>query len=177
VKSEWEWLARAQRGSDEAWRFLREQHQARLFALAMFIVGSPEVADDVVQETFVRALGATIKDNRGTVQGYLGTIAYRLAVKEARRGQRNVKLDGLGLRDRSPDPLESLLDNERDRLVAEAIGDLNEEHRTVLVLRCYGCQSYEEIAKLLQVPLGTVKSRVFYAVKACREALRHKGVL
>jgi RNA polymerase sigma-70 factor (ECF subfamily) len=177
VSAEWDRFLLAQGGDESAWRVLVGQHQTRLTALALFITGSAAAADDVVQETFVRALRAKTKSVTGTVQGFLGTIAYRLALKEARRVKRNVELDGLDLADTGQTPLDNLIDDERERLVAEAIAVLDEAHRDVLILRFYSGHSYEEIARILQVPLGTVKSRVFYAVKSCRESLRHKGVL
>ena len=177
MNAEWESFLRAQRGDETAWRVLIGQHQTRLTALALFITGSAAAADDVVQETFVRALRAKIKSVTGTVQGFLGIIAYRLALKEARRVQRNVELDGLDLADAGQTPLDNLLNDERERLVAEAIAALDEGQRDVLILRLYSGHSYEEIARILQIPLGTVKSRVFYAVKSCRESLRQKGVL
>ena len=141
------------------------------------ITGSAAAADDVVQETFVRALDARLKNTKGTVQGFLGTIAYRLALKESKRARRNTRLEGLDTIDPSHNPLDNVLIDERDRQVAHAIGTLDVDHRDVLVLRFYGSHSYEEIAGLLEVPLGTVKSRIFYAVKSCREVLREKGVL
>jgi RNA polymerase sigma-70 factor (ECF subfamily) len=176
VNSEWESFIRAQRGDEVAWRVLIEQHQTRLTALALFITGSAPAADDVVQETFVRAFGARIRNYAGTVQGFLGTITYRLALKEAKRVQRNVKLNGLDLTDAEDDPLTTVLNDERDRFVTEAIASLDTEHRDVLILRFYGGYSYHEIAEIVKAPLGTVKSRIFYAVKSCRETLRQKGV-
>jgi RNA polymerase sigma-70 factor (ECF subfamily) len=153
------------------------QHRTRLSALALLIVGSGAAADDIVQETFVRALRADIAHRRGTVGGFLGTIAYRLAIKEARRTDRADRLDGIDIPDPAQDPLDTLLTNERDRLVAETIRSLDTPHRDVLLLRFYGGHSYEEISDLTETPLGTVKSRIFYAVKTCRERLREKGVI
>lgn len=189
VDSEWECFGRAQRGDEMAWRVLMARHQTRLAALALFVTGSSAAADEVVQETFVRALRARIKNTSGSVRGFLGTIAYRLAVKEAARLRRNVRLDdvdarkglnatdGLDVRRQGENALDRLLTDERHRLVAEAITSLDPEHRDVLILRLYGGDSYEEIAETLGVPLGTVKSRVFYAVKSCRDALKRKGAL
>lgn len=177
VNSDWECFAKAQRGDETAWRVLVGQHQARLIALALLITGSAIAADDVVQETFIRAQGAKIKDTAGTVQGFLGTITYRLALKEAKRVRRNTKLDGLDVPNQDRSALEGILNDERDRYVAGAIRALDAEHRDVLVLRFYGGYSYEEIAGIVQAPLGTVKSRIFYAVKSCRDTLRQKGVL
>lgn len=174
---EWESFIRAQKGDNNACGALLEQHQPRLTALALFVTGSVEAANDVVQETFVRALDAKIKQTTGTVIGFLATIAYRLALKEAKQAKKNVPIDGFVLEDHRQNPLESVLANERDRLVIQVVGALNPDQRDVLVLRFYGGHSYEEIAEILRVPLGTVKSRVFYAVKTCREILRRKGAL
>jgi RNA polymerase sigma-70 factor (ECF subfamily) len=177
VDSEWECFARAQRGDEMAWRVLVARHRARLAALALFVTGSTAAADEVVQETFVRAVRARIRDTSGTVRGFLGTIAYRLAVKEAVRLKRSVALDGVDVPENDPGALDRVLTDERERLVAEAITRLDSEHRDVLVLRLYGGHSYEEIAEMLGLPLGTVKSRIFYAVRSCRGTLKEKGVL
>ncbi len=177
VSLDWDCFFRGQQGDEQAWRVLTENYRSRLMTLALLITRSGAAAEDVVQETFVRALRATIKDTSGTVHGLLGTIAYRLALKEAQRMRRYVSLDKLERSDYGESPMEQLLKDERQRFIARAIGSLNAEHRDVLLLRCYGGHSYEEIARLLDVPIGTVKSRIFYAVKSCREILRRKGVL
>jgi len=177
VDSEWDCFTRAQRGDEMACRVLLARHRTRLAALALFVTGSAAAADEVVQETFVRALRARIRHTSGTVRGFLGTIAYRLAVKEAVRLQRSVGLDRADTAGSDPGALERVLSEERDRLVAEAITGLDTEHRDVLVLRFYGGHSYDEIAETLGIPLGTVKSRMFNAVKSCRGTLKEKGVL
>jgi RNA polymerase sigma-70 factor (ECF subfamily) len=176
VKADWDCLLRARRGDELAWRVLLGQHQKRLTALVLFVTGSAAAAEDIVQETFLRAIGAKIKDYRGTVSGFLGTIAYRLALKESKRAKLSVKLDEKAEIDSGATPLDAILEDERDRLVAETITSLDERHRNVLILRFYGGYSYEEVAQLLQISVGTVKSRLFYAVKSCREILRRKGV-
>lgn len=177
VRDEWARFSRARSGDEKAWRTLMETYRARLSALALLITGSGMAADDVVQETFVRAMNAQIRDASGTVHGFLGTIAYRLAVKEAQRTRRNVRLDTLEPVDHRDNPLQQVLDNERERLIAEAIASLRVEHRDVLLLHFYGGNCYAKIADLLGVPIGTVKSRVFYAIKRCQDMLRRKGVL
>ncbi|MFH2056345.1 MAG: RNA polymerase sigma factor [bacterium] len=177
MSSDWKCFQRAKQGDEAAWRELVATYQPRLAALALFVTGSSMLVDDIVQETFVRALGARVSHQSGTVHSFLGTIAYRLAVKESQRTQRNVALTDDQAGAERPDPLERMLRAERDRQVAEVIRELSAEQRQVLVLRLYGEHSYEEIAQTLQVPLGTVKSRMFNAVKSCREALRRRGVL
>jgi len=174
---EWSRLLRAQRGEEAAWRALIESHQNRLTTLALLITGSSQAAEDVVQETFIRALRSKLKNYAGTVAGYLGTIAYRLAMKESKRSRRNIEINQVSLFDTKETPLGNILEDERDKLVARAIGELDNDHRSVIVLRFYGGHSYDEIAEIMKIPIGTVKSRIFYAVKSCRDSLRRKGVL
>jgi RNA polymerase sigma-70 factor (ECF subfamily) len=178
IAADWSVFERARRGDEEAWRDLTARYQARLTALALFVTRSPTVAEDVVQETFLRALRARLRHRRGKVGSYLATIAYRIAVKESRRGHRYLELDAREPRhDDRPGPLEVMLVEERDRQIADAIGRLSDEHRHVLALRFYGGHSYEEIALLLRVPLGTVKSRIFHGVQHCRKMISEKGLL
>jgi RNA polymerase sigma-70 factor (ECF subfamily) len=177
VNSDWQCFIEARQGDEKSWRLMMEKYQPRLSALVLLITGSSAAADDIVQETFIRAMAARINNRNGTVQGYLGTIAYRLAVKERNREQRNVEFSGLDLPELKENPLENILNNERDRLTASAIGELDNDHRDILLLRFYAGHSYEKIADLLNIPLGTVKSRIFYAVKTCRNKLKEKGVL
>jgi len=98
-------------------------------------------------------------------------------VSEAKRLRRSVGLDGRDFAQSGSNQLEKVLADERDRHVAEAITALDAEHRDVLILRLYGGHSYEEIAETLGVPVGTVKSRIFNAVRSCRGSLKEKGVL
>lgn len=177
MDSSWERLIRARRGEEGPCRELVELYQTRLMALAILMTGSPDAAQDIVQETFVRALSARVKNTTGTVHGFLGTIAYRLALKESKRSGKNVDIERVKPLDLKINPLENVLIDERDRLVAQAIDALDEDHRDALVLRFYGGCSFEEIAAISGIPIGTAKSRIFYAVKNCRKLLREKGVL
>jgi RNA polymerase sigma-70 factor (ECF subfamily) len=175
--ADWELLERARRGDETSWRELFQRHHRSLVKIAFLITGSMEAAKDLAQETFVRLLRSKIGHTRGSFKGYLSTIAYRLALKEKRRRLRNGGIDGLEIADGNPSPLEATLRDERQRLVAQAMGTLSDDHRDILILRFYGDHSYDEIAQITNVPMGTVKSRMYYAVKACREKLSEKGVL
>jgi RNA polymerase sigma-70 factor (ECF subfamily) len=177
VTTDWERLDRARRGDESAWRELIERHQPRLMSLALMITGSISTAEDIVQETFMRAINAKIKHNDGTVQGFMGTIAYRLAIKENGRSRRHEEIGSADLVDNKRDILENVLMVERDRHITEVIHNLDSKYREVLILKYYAGHTYEEIAELLRIPLGTVKSRMFYAVKTCRDILKDKGIL
>lgn len=177
VSDDWRDLERARRGDEAVWRRLTDRHLSRLVALALMLTGSPEFAQDAAQEAFVRLLKANPHPERGTLRGYLTTIVYHFALKEHRRTGRYQDIESHSLEDESPSALEQIVRSERERLVVRAIRALDDAHRTTLALRFYGNHTYEEIASLTSVPLGTVKSRLFYAVKQCREWLKEKGVL
>ncbi len=175
--SEWARLKRAQRGDEHSWRTIIGRHRPKLAAMILLITGSRAATQDILQETFLKAMRADISHYTGSVRGYLGTIAYRLAVKEMRRSRRDTVLNDENHPVAESDPLSDMLRSERERHLADTINSLSEEHRKVLILRFYGEFSYEDISELIDVPLGTVKSRIFYAVKSCRGILREKGIL
>lgn len=175
--ADWESLRRARRGDESGWRELLKKHQARLVSMVLLLVGDPAAAQDIAQETFTRLLSADLPNREGSVGGWLSTTAFRLALKEKRRAKRNSDIEGVDPPDPSQSPLDSLLVEERDRQIVETIRGLDDAHREILILRFYGGHSYEEIARITNIPLGTVKSRMFYAVKNCQQTLRERGIL
>ena len=119
----------------------------------------------------------SIKHQDGNFKSFVTTIAYRLALKERSRLQRNKHIFSNEHVDSTPSPIEIQIREEQRMLLFKTISNLPEQQRDILVLRFYGELSYERIAETTQLPIGTVKSRVFYAVKACRNILKGKGVL
>jgi len=91
--------------------------------------------------------------------------------------RRQIDFDSLEPPASNLNQFEALAAQERDKAVAEAISSLDMNHRSILVLRFYGEHTFEEIAELLQIPVGTAKSRLFYAVKRCRQELKRKGII
>ena len=176
MTDDWPRLDRARKGDEAAWQSLFERHYAALVRMAFFITGSLESAQDVAQETFVSLLRANIRHRNGTVKSFLSTIAYRLALKERARLLAMGKLDAVPLVDESPSVLERAIRDETDRLIVCTLRGLAFEYREVLTLRYFGGHSYEEIAQIMEIPVGTVKSRIFYAIRTCREKLKEQGV-
>jgi len=176
VIDDWRCLELARTGDENAWREIFRRHYPALVKITSSMAGSVEAGHDIAQEAFVRLLGARINHHEGTLKSFLATTAYRLAVKETHRLRLFRRQEPELMAEESPSPLETLVKDETDRLILRAVQRLPAGQREILTLRFFGGCSYEEIARTTGVPLGTVKSRIFYAVKACREKLKEQGV-
>ena len=169
-------------GQSAAFGELVRKYQDRLYNMMVHVTGSREDALDVVQDAFVHAFVKldTFRQN-STFYTWLYRIAFNAAVDQRRRLRRAVSVEqargasGQEPRDGQPRPEEQLEQQERQRLVRQAIARLSEEHRAVLVLREIDGCCYETIAEILELPIGTVRSRLHRARLQLREQL--KGVL
>lgn len=173
---DWRSLELAREGDENAWRDLFERHYPSLVKMTSSITGSIESGHDLAQESFVRLLHVRIRNHTGTFKSFLSTIAYRLALKERTRHNSHLPSDPALIADGSPSPLELAIRDDTDRIVFQVIQSLSAEHREILTLRLTSGLGYEEIARITGIPIGTVKSRIFYAVKKCREMLKERGV-
>jgi len=177
-------LAEALRQGDErAYEELITRFQQPVFTLASRLLNDPGEAADVVQEVFLKIF-RSIGHFRG--QSSLKTWIYRITVNEAhnahrwffRHRRRETELDGAPedrnhhwketVADRSRSPYEEACNQEQHRIIETALLRLNPLFKEAVVLRDIADLSYEEIAEVLNVSLGTVKSRILRG----REALR-----
>jgi RNA polymerase sigma-70 factor (ECF subfamily) len=165
-------------GDTSAFGQLVEQYQDRLYNAILRVLGSAEDARDVVQDAFVQAF-LKLETFRGSSAFYtwLYRIAFNLAMSHARRRRPTASLDeakaGYGGEpvDGQPAPDADVLGREQVELVHAALARLGAEHRQILVLReIEGCR-YEQIAEILDVPVGTVRSRLFRARLLLRDEL------
>jgi len=163
-------------GQTEAYGTLVQRYQDRLFPTVLRLTGSVEDALDLVQETFLRAYE---KLNLFQGESSFYTWVYRIAVNLALSGRR--KRSWLRLSDTpqaeaadrsETDPALPLERAERERIVQEALNALAPDHRAVVVLKEFDGLRYEEIAAILGVPVGTVRSRLHRARCDLRERLR-----
>lgn len=169
-------VARAKRGDDDAFRTLVERHQAAVARTVFGMLGAGDDADDVGQETFVRFHQA-LYSFRGdsSVRTYLVRIAMSTALN-ALRSQKRRELrfvsDESAL-DAAVDPTASVVvsDESRAARIRDALDRLNPEHRAVVVLRLLEERSTKETAEILQIPEGTVLSRLSRAVTQLRVTL------
>lgn len=166
-----ELMARVRDGSNEAFCELVGRHETTLLAFMRRLGAHPDEAEDAVQESFLR-LHAYRKKwvPSASFRAFLFTIAQRAWIDLCRRRERRRKLevveDGADRR-ASPEGL-----SHADRVDLEAaLETLSEGHRVVLVLSVYGGLSYQEVSEALGIPEGTVKSRVFHALRKLRGVL------
>jgi len=179
-----ELIDRVRAGEGEAFGDIVKRHQDRLYNTVYRLVGSPEDARDIVQDVFVKAF-ENLDSFRGGSSLY--TWLFRIAVNTSLSHRRRHKWIHLGMAggddaddpDRPPladpasaDPAEPLMAAETEALIQEAINALDNEHRTIVVLRDIQHCDYREIAEVLDLPPGTVKSRLHRARLLLRERLR-----
>jgi RNA polymerase sigma-70 factor (ECF subfamily) len=157
------------------------RYEERLFNTVFRLMGNQQDAEDVVQETFVNAY-QSLASFKGDSQFFtwLYRIAYNTAVSHKRKQKAAVSIEagrngeaGIEPADRSEynQPGSAMSRAEEERRIQRALNQLSPEHRLVLVLKEMEEMKYEEIAVILQVPVGTVRSRLHRARLELREIL------
>lgn len=176
-------VAACRDGRTEAFSLLVQRYQGRLFPTIARLVGSPEDAEDILQDAFVRAF-EKLDQFQGESSFY--TWIYRIAVNLALSGHRRRRVRTVAairrralLRGPHPvdesaeaDPSVPLERAERERLVRAALDQLGPEHRAVVLLKDFDGRRYEEISEILGIPVGTVRSRLHRARCELRDRLR-----
>jgi RNA polymerase sigma-70 factor (ECF subfamily) len=149
--------------------FIR-RYQARVYGLVITIVRDPGTAEDVAQETFVRAWrnAGTYDPRRGRVATWLLTIARNAAI-DAMRARRPEPLDPEIVAARLQGAADEPLDDRE--LVREALAELPEPQRRALFLAAYAGRTAREIGELEHAPVGTIKTRLRAAMARLRESM------
>jgi len=177
MTSDWEILFNARSGDQTACKVLFKNYYKSLVRMTSLITGSLDSAKDVTQETFIRLLERKIKHTKGNLKSYITTVAYRLALKEVSRARKNSNISEDIFTNGNNTQIDIFINKENQKHIYQVITTLPEHQKEILILRFYGKISYEDISVILEIPLGTVKSKIFYAVKACREKLKERGVI
>ena len=157
-------------------RALHDEHAPALWRYVVWLCGDRELAEDIVQETLLRAWRRPIRLDSGnaSARAWLFTVARNLVIDEFRSAHSRHESTTAELPDRgSPDQTDSVLDA---WLVSDALAQLSAEHRVVIVHAYYRGLSLAAIARILEIPEGTVKSRLHYALRAMRLALQERGL-
>ena len=161
-----ELLKRCQRGDELAWEVLVRQHQGRICSIAYGYVGEHDEAMDLAQEIFVRVYNrlSTCTDPE-KFQSWLTRIARNACIdhlrrRKARPPRQDIPAeDMVGLKSGAPTPEDDLIRSSRQKMVHLALQKLSEINREIIVLKDIQGLPLEEISGLLDLPLGTVKSR------------------
>jgi len=177
-QSDSELVERVRGGDDDAFRLIVERHSRVLFRSAYRITGNSADADDVVQETFMRAYRQLANfESRAALTTWLHRIAVNCALdlidSRKRRDSRVEDVEDLSTiasRDASPDRI--LLGSEMQKAVAVALDGMSGNERTAFVLRHFEGMPLEEIGQVLGTRLNATKNTVFRAVQKVRQHLQ-----
>lgn len=180
--SEAELVIRAQSGDRNAFSELVSIHAQDVLNVIFRMCGNAQVAEDAAQETFIRAwshLGSFRVDREASLRNWLFRIALNTATDMLRKEKRILPgdVDDFHLTDPQPGPEGIYLQEERTALVQAAIQSLPHASRAVLVLKEYEGLSYREIANALDIPIGTVMSRLNYARRVLKEKLEGQRIV
>ena len=182
-------VALAVEGREAAYRELIRRYERPVFSLILRMVRDRQLAEDLSQETFIKALNA-IATYRPEFKfsSWIFKIANNAAIDQLRRRSvQTLSLDGapnattpdeieatvLQVGDRSESALAAIEARELGSSIERAIGQLRPEYRSCILLRHVEGLAYEEIAQLLDLPLGTVKTYIHRARHELRDALAH----
>ena len=171
-RSDDELMLLARGGLESAFSTLIRRHQARTLRLAVRYLGRDSVAADVAQDTFVEIFKAL---PHYRAQGKFSAYLYRVLLNRCHMTWRSSRaerraLEFVGEETAELPELELLL-RERHRDLRVALGQLSEKLRSVVLLRYSAGLSYDEIAETLEIPIGTVKRRLFDAMTKLRDGL------
>ncbi|MBI5953056.1 MAG: sigma-70 family RNA polymerase sigma factor [Chloroflexi bacterium] len=177
--SETELVLKARDGDRNAFNELVRIHARGVMDVIYRMCGDAQVAEDAAQESFIRAwshLGSFRVDS--SLRNWLYRIALNTATDMLRKDKRILPgdVDDFQLADPQPGPEGIYLQEERTALVQAAIQSLPDASRAVLVLKEYEGLSYREIADALDIPIGTVMSRLNYARQVLKEKLQGQRI-
>ncbi len=189
ARTDQEIVALARGGEEAAYRELVRRYERPLFSLLYRMVRDRELAEDLAQETFVKALNA-IESYRPEYKfsSWIFKIANNAAIDHLRRRELDtLSLEGsphaetpeaieataLQIGDRQESPLDEVEARELGGEIETAIAKLRPEYRSCILLRHVEGRAYEEIAEILGLPLGTVKTYIHRARNELRRELAH----
>ena len=182
-------VQQVQQGQVAAYGHLVSKYQDRVYNTCYRICGNAEAARDLSQDTFLKAMESIERfEGRSRFYTWLFRIAVNLSLSYRRKakgtsavsihgdqGEWELDSQAAGLRggqDDASDPSRRMVRREQQRAVRAAIDDLDPEHRAIIVLKDIESFDYAQIAEVLELPIGTVKSRLHRARMALKEKLK-----
>jgi RNA polymerase sigma-70 factor (ECF subfamily) len=173
-----ELVARVRAGDEEAFRLIFDRYSRPVLGFIFDMVGDRSLAEDLAQETFVRAFrGLSALREETKLSTWLFGIARNCALEQLRTRRRdagNVEIDAepaFELHDRARTPSGELLDKELSGIIQTALGKLDEDKRTVFTLKVLQQRSYEEIAEITGFSVGKLKTDLHRARAEMRKRI------
>jgi RNA polymerase sigma-70 factor (ECF subfamily) len=165
-------------GDRQAMQALFVRHNVRVFRFVMGRVKDRAIAEDLVSEIFLEVWrNADRFEARSAVATWLLAIARHKAMSALRRHRTHEELDAaLAIADSAEDPQAAAETNDRDEVIRACLTKLSASHREILDLVYYQEAPIEEVARIVGIPLNTVKTRLFYARKHLAALLQEAGV-
>ena len=164
----------------EAYERVVMEQKDRLYGYAAMMLRDPAEAQDVAQETLIRLWQHRSRVEAETSSFWLRRTAHNLCIDKIRRRRSRPEVDSEDLEtdspDLGPDPRQLAQSGELGGLIGQALAKLPEAAREVLVLREVQGLAYDEIARMLDLPLGTLKARLHRAREQLRSRLIRQGV-
>ncbi len=183
-QSDFEIIEICRKGNKHAFRLIIERYKDLIYSIALRFTRDPAAAEEVTQETFVKAWNYLHRfEGRSKFSTWLTAIAVNKAKDTIRTKQRVVSLDDMdsGIETRSPEsyhedgPEEILMNEELGKQLQRLIGGLPPHYREAFLLRHVESLSYEEISTILAIRIEAVKMRVFRARELLKERLSKEG--
>ncbi|HMV26561.1 MAG TPA: sigma-70 family RNA polymerase sigma factor [bacterium] len=185
-KEDFEFIARAVGGDQKAFELLMNRYRPQIFGLMYRMVHKSEEAEDLVQEAFMKAFTSLSNFN---YEYAFSTWLYKIATNNCIDHLRKKKLQTysidapvqykdseyqIEIPDLTYHPEKEMMRNERTQMIKGAIEELPEKYKRVIFLRHSEELSYEEISEMLNIPIGTVKARIFRAREMLNKFLKGK---
>lgn len=181
-----ELIKKAIDGDEAAYKQLLENYRGAIYNLLYKMVRNKEETEDLLQEAFMKAFNALPSFNE---EYAFSTWLYKIAINNCIDHMRKKKLKTYSINkpvqakdgeldrefpDTSMSPDKEVLSKERSKIIESAIAELPENYKVAIILRHSEEKSYEEIAQILNIPLGTVKARIFRAREMLKKKLKGK---
>lgn len=170
-------MAAVSRGDQQAFTQLYDATSRNVFGIVLHVLRDHAQAEEVTQEVYVDAWrqAKRFDAQRGSVSAWLNTIAHRRAVDRVRSAERSTQRElrhfETEITDMVPDPSDQAVANDEGQRVRAALALLSEGQRTAVQLAYFEGKSQREVAEFLEVPLGTVKTRIRDAMQRLRKHL------
>jgi RNA polymerase sigma-70 factor (ECF subfamily) len=157
-----------------AFEILVKRYQKRLHSFVLHVVGDPQAAQDVVQESFInlyKTIDRVLVDKKFST--YIFSIARNTAISYLRAHKKQVSLEDIVILDEDEHLYSGIIAAEKKHEVKKALSKLEEKYRRVIRLYYFDDLSYQEISKIMRLPVNTVRTHLFRAKESLRKLLMY----